>query len=67
MPSEGAFEIHVRGPMVTPGYFGHPELDAAAFDDEGLYRCGDAVTFVDPEDTNAALLFRGRIALALAL
>ena len=53
--------------MVTPGYFGHPELDAAAFDDEGLYRCGDAVTFVDPEDTNAALLFRGRIALALAL
>jgi feruloyl-CoA synthase len=62
VPSEGAFEIHVRGPMVTPGYFGHPELDAAAFDDEGFYRSGDAVTLVDQDDPNAGLLFRGRIA-----
>jgi feruloyl-CoA synthase len=62
VPCEGAFEIRVRGPMVSPGYFGHPELEAEAFDDEGFYRSGDAVALVDAADPNAGLLFRGRIA-----
>jgi feruloyl-CoA synthase len=48
--------------MVTPGYFGRPDLTAEAFDDEGFYRSGDAVAFADPGDVNAGLVFRGRIA-----
>ena len=24
VPAEGAYEIRVKGPMVTPGYFGRP-------------------------------------------
>jgi feruloyl-CoA synthase len=63
VPAEGdACEIRVRGPMVTPGYFGRPELTEEAFDDQGFYRTGDAVALADPENPNLGLIFRGRIA-----
>src|SRR5215831_15225991 len=62
VPAEGAYEIRVKGPNVTPGYFARPDLTAAAFDAEGFYRAGDAVAFADPQDPNAGLVFRGRIA-----
>jgi feruloyl-CoA synthase len=62
VPVEGAYEIRVRGPMVTPGYFGRPDLTAAAFDASGYYRTGDAVGLADPDDPGAGLVFRGRIA-----
>ena len=61
-PVEDAYEIRVQGPNVTPGYYGRPDLTAAAFDAEGFYRTGDAVAFADPGDPNAGLVFRGRIA-----
>ncbi|MGH3184523.1 MAG: AMP-binding protein, partial [Streptosporangiaceae bacterium] len=62
VPAEGAHEIRVKGPMVTPGYFERPDLTAVAFDAEGFYRTGDAVGLADPDDLNAGLVFRGRIA-----
>lgn len=62
VPSDGAYEIRVRGPMVTPGYLGRPDLTAAVFDEEGFYRSGDAVTLADPADPGAGLVFRGRLA-----
>jgi feruloyl-CoA synthase len=46
--TEDAYEIRVRGPMVTPGYFGRPDLTEEAFDDDGYYRTGDAVVLADP-------------------
>ena len=61
-PAEGAYEIRVKGPIVTPGYFARPDLTAAAFDEQGFYRSGDAVVFADPQDPNAGLVFRGRLA-----
>lgn len=62
VPAEdGACEIRVKGPNVTPGYFGRPDLTQEAFDEDGYYRTGDAVAFADPEDLNAGLVFRGRI------
>jgi feruloyl-CoA synthase len=61
-PAENAYEIRVKGPNVTPGYFARPDLTAAAFDGEGFYLTGDAVAFADPRDPNAGLVFRGRIA-----
>jgi feruloyl-CoA synthase len=62
VPAEGAYEIRVKGPNVTPGYFARPDLTAAAFDDGGFYRTGDAVALADPRDPSAGLVFRGRIA-----
>ena len=62
VPAEDAYEIRVRGPMVTPGYFGRPDLTAGAFDETGFYRTGDAVALADPADLNAGLVFRGRVA-----
>jgi feruloyl-CoA synthase len=59
---EGAYEIRVRGPNVTPGYFARPDLTGEAFDAEGFYRTGDAVAFAEPGDPDAGLVFRGRIA-----
>jgi feruloyl-CoA synthase len=59
---EGAYEIRVKGPNVTPGYFARLDLTLAAFDQDGFYRAGDAVGFADPGDPNAGLVFRSRIA-----
>jgi feruloyl-CoA synthase len=55
-------EIRVKGPNVTPGYWRDPELTLRAFDEEGYYRFGDAVRFVDAADIQKGLLFDGRLA-----
>ena len=62
VPNNGKLEVRARGPNVTPGYWRHPELTAAAFDEEGFYKFGDAIKPVDPEDFSAGFDFDGRIA-----
>ena len=62
VPMDGKSEVRFRGPNVMPGYWREPELTAAAFDDEGYYRTGDAAKFMEPEQPNAGLMFDGRIA-----
>jgi feruloyl-CoA synthase len=61
-PVNHKLEARVRGPNVTPGFWGEPDLTSAAFDEEGYYRMGDALTFLDPQDPAAGFLFDGRIA-----
>jgi feruloyl-CoA synthase len=61
-PEGDKLEMRVRGPSVTPGYWRQPELTRAAFDEEGFYRMGDAVRFVDPDDPQRGLVFDGRVA-----
>ena len=58
----GKFELRVRGPNVTPGYWRRPDLTKAAFDEEGFYRIGDAGRFVDADDAARGIEFDGRIA-----
>jgi feruloyl-CoA synthase len=62
VPMEGKFEMRLKGASITPGYWRQPELTAAAFDEEGFYRLGDAFAFAAPSDPAQGLLFRGRIA-----
>jgi feruloyl-CoA synthase len=62
VPSGDKLEVRVRGPNVTPGYWRAPELTAQAFDAEGFYLIGDAVTFADPERPELGLFFDGRVA-----
>src|SRR5882757_498089 len=62
VPSGDKLEVRVRGPNVTPGYWKAPDLTAQAFDDEGFYLIGDAVTFADPDRPDRGLFFDGRVA-----
>ncbi len=77
-PAGGKLELRVRGPNVTPGYWGPPERPAGgtatgdgrsrggpaaeAFDEEGFLRTGDAGKLADPRDPARGLLFDGRLA-----
>ncbi len=61
-PVGAKVEARVKGPNVTPGYWGDDEMTRNAFDDEGFYRLGDAMTFVDPADPRKGLVFDGRLA-----
>jgi len=60
-PVAGKLELRVRGPHVTPGYWRMPEQTAAAFDEEGYYRLGDAVRLVDTADAARGMIFDGRL------
>jgi feruloyl-CoA synthase len=62
VPSGDKLEVRVRGPNVTPGYWKAPELTAKAFDDDGFYLIGDAVTFADSARPERGLFFDGRVA-----
>jgi feruloyl-CoA synthase len=62
VPVGTKLEARVRGPNVTPGYWADDALTAAAFDDEGYYKTGDAMVFVDPADPGKGLVFDGRLA-----
>jgi feruloyl-CoA synthase len=55
-------EIRFRGPHVMPGYWRSPEQTAEAFDEEGFYRTGDAVKWIDAGDPQRGLFFDGRTA-----
>src|SRR5215813_12824554 len=62
VPNEGKLEARLRGPHITPGYWRQEDLTRDAFDEEGFYKLGDALKFVDPNDPGKGLLFDGRIA-----
>ncbi|MEM7330170.1 MAG: feruloyl-CoA synthase [Pseudomonadota bacterium] len=62
VPVGEKLELRVKGVNVTPGYYRNEEKTRAAFDEEGFYRLGDAVRFVDPVDPNKGLAFDGRTA-----
>src|SRR4051794_37184399 len=61
VPNNGKLEVRARGPNVTPGYWRQTELTAAAFDEEGFYKLGDAIKPVVSEDFSAGFDFDGRI------
>jgi len=61
VPVADKLEVRVKGPNVFPGYWKQPELTREAFDEDGFYRIGDAVEFVDPRRPELGLLFDGRV------
>lgn len=63
VPTDGdRYELRVKGPNVTPGYWRDPAATAAAFDEEGFFRTGDSARWVDPARPEAGLAFAGRVA-----
>ena len=62
VPNAGKLEARVESSSVTPGYWRQPELSEGAFDEEGFYKFGDALRFVDENDPERGFLFDGRVA-----
>ena len=62
VPAGEKIEGRVRGPNITPGYLGEPELTRHAFDEEGFYKTGDAMRFADADEPRKGLIFEGRLA-----
>jgi feruloyl-CoA synthase len=60
-PSQGRLEFRVKGPQMSAGYHRNPEATAAALDEEGFYRLGDAARAADPERLELGLVFDGRL------
>ena len=61
VPDGGKLEMRVRGAHVTPGYYRRPDLTERAFDEEGFFKLGDAVAFIDPVRPEKGLRFDGRV------
>jgi len=61
IPHDDCFEVRYRGPNVTPGYWRDPKATEAAFDEEGFFRSGDLVSFIDSNRPEAGLRFDGRM------
>ena len=61
VPNGQKLEVRVKGPTVTSGYIADPQRTAAAFDEEGFYKLGDAARFVDDDDPAQGLVFDGRV------
>ena len=55
------FELRVKGPQITPGYYKRPDLDKEAFDEDNWFKTGDAVSWVDENDPLQSLAFAGRV------
>ena len=61
VPVGDKLEARLRGPNITPGFWHDPRRTHAAFDEEGYYRLGDALVWVDPADPSKGLAFDGRL------
>jgi len=61
IPHDNSFEVRYRGPNVTPGYWRDSKATEAAFDEEGFFRAGDLLSFIDPKRPQAGLRFDGRM------
>ncbi len=59
---DGKTEVRYKGPNITPGYWRAPQETAEAFDEEGFFKTGDAVKWIDETDVHLGLKFDGRIA-----
>ncbi len=62
VPDGDKLEARFKGPNLTPGYWKNKEATSNSFDEEGFYKTGDALKFIDVDDPNAGMLFDGRIA-----
>jgi feruloyl-CoA synthase len=62
VPIGDRLELRIKGPHVMSGYHKADALNAAAFDDEGYFKTGDAVRWVDDQRPIEGLEFAGRIA-----
>jgi feruloyl-CoA synthase len=59
---DGKLEARIKSPYVTPGYWKREDLTSTALDEEGFFRTGDALNWIDAYDLKQGLRYDGRIA-----
>jgi feruloyl-CoA synthase len=62
VPDGDKLEARYKAPNVTKGYWRNLEETEKAFDEDGYYKTGDAVKFLDENNPDKGLIFDGRIA-----
>jgi feruloyl-CoA synthase len=62
VPDGDKMEARYKAPNVTKGYWRNDEATKNAFDEDGYYKTGDAVKFLDENMPDKGLVFDGRIA-----
>jgi len=62
VPVGDRMELRIKGPQIMPRYYRADDLNREAFDDEGFFRTGDAVRWVNPQQPIEGLEYSGRIA-----
>jgi feruloyl-CoA synthase len=62
VPVGDRMELRIKGPHVMACYFRAEDLNKDAFDEEGFFKTGDAVRWVDPQQPIEGLEYSGRIA-----
>ncbi|MBA4850256.1 feruloyl-CoA synthase [Emticicia sp. BO119] len=62
VPDGDKLEVRYKAPNVMRGYWRNEEATLKAFDEEGYYKTGDAVKFLDENHPDKGLVFDGRIA-----
>ena len=62
VPAADRLELRIKGPQIMSGYYKDEALNEAAFDEEGYFKTGDAVRWVDSQRPIEGLEFAGRIA-----
>ena len=60
-PNGDKLEMRVAGDHIFPGYRNDPQATAAAFDEQGYYRIGDAGYLLDDNDPLQGVVFNGRV------
>lgn len=61
VPDGDKMEARYKAPNVTQGYWRNQEETKKAFDEDGYYKTGDAVKFLDENNPDKGLVFDGRI------
>ena len=62
VPCGDRMELRINGPHIMRCYYRSDELNKEAFDEEGYFRTGDAVRWVDAQRPIEGLEYSGRIA-----
>jgi feruloyl-CoA synthase len=62
VPDGDKTEARYKAPNVTQGYWRNEAETNKAFDEDGYYKTGDAVKFLDENNHDKGLVFDGRIA-----
>ena len=62
VPFGDKYEVRLKGPHITPGYWKDKVNTKKSFDNEGYFKIGDALKFKDKLNPEKGFYFDGRIA-----